>query len=53
MSMCVVCREGAHSGNLRHGSSLTLSMRSSNVLARGLYTHNAMRQYIGAGELAQ
>ena len=28
---------------------LTLSTRSANILAHGLYTRSAMRQYIGAG----
>ena len=32
---------------------LTLRTRSANILAHGLYTHSAMRQYIGAGEFTR
>ena len=31
-------------------SYVTLSTRSANILAHGLYTRSAMRQYIGAGD---
>ena len=33
--------------------TLTLRTRSANILAHGLYTRSAMRQYIGAGKFTR